>query len=150
MVFKNAFLFFILFVSFTLTAETVRVSTIEGSPVSFVSSQVLTEIYRRARHELIVTPMPASRATVQSTSGITDGETHRILGYGELHPEVLCVPLSYYCTLTVLFVREDNPAINAPLEEIHNYSVAILKGVSNSQRLTEGFMKFRSFKLPIL
>lgn len=129
----------LLLLSVSLYSQTVRVATIEGSPVSTICSMILTEIYREAGYELEVIAMPAVRATKESTEGSIDGETHRISTYGGKHPELIMVPFSYYSVDTVLFSLADHPARHLPPDQLNRYRFAILKGVERSRELTEGF-----------
>lgn len=143
---RQFLLLVLLFSSMNLQAQTLTISTIEGSPVSFVSSYILREIYKKAGLDLEIISMPATRATIQSTTGATDGETHRVKSYGNIHPELLIVQPSYYCIDTVLFAQKGSDALQADLEEISRYRVAILKGVKNAIELTEGFADIQEFE----
>lgn len=131
---------------FSLHAERIKVSTIEGSPVSRICSLILTEIYNEAGFELEVIEMPAVRATVESTEGTISGETHRVLTYGDSHPELIMVPFSYYSVDSVLFTLADHPARFMAPEDLTSYRFAILKGVKKSLELTAGYDKVTEFE----
>lgn len=131
---------------FSLTGETYRVSTIEGSPISEICTLVLQEIYKKAGHELEVLPMPAARATRESTTGKIDGETHRVSTYGRVHPELLIIPVPYYSIDTNLFTQADHPAMGKEFDELRDYRFAILKGVRKSAELTVGYPYVQEFE----
>ena len=135
---------FILFSS-VLWAETLTVSTIEGSPVSDIASLILQEIYNRAGLNLNVIPMPALRATVESTGGNIDGETHRVLSYGTKHPDLILVSEPYYNIETVLFTQKDNPALHVDKESLTQYRISILKGVVKALELTKNYREVIEF-----
>ncbi|MDA3809834.1 MAG: transporter substrate-binding domain-containing protein [Spirochaetaceae bacterium] len=136
---------FLLFFSFFLSSETLTISTIEGSPISDIASLILEEIYDRAGLELKIVSMPALRATREAIWGNTDGETHRVFSYGELHPELVIISESYYTIETVLFTQKDNPALHAERGSLYRYSFSILKGVEKSIELTKGYDQVSEF-----
>lgn len=131
---------------FALQGETYTVSTIEGSPISEISTLILKEIYKKAGHELEVIPMPAARATRESTTGKIDGETHRVSTYGRVHPELLIIPYPYYSIDTNLFTQVDHPAMGKGFDELKDYRFAILKGVRKSAELTVGYPYVQEFE----
>lgn len=131
---------------FSLNSEPLTISTIEGSPVSDICSMIIRDIYEKAGLEITIVPMPAVRATSESTAGKIDGETHRIEAYGDKHEELLIVPFSYYSIDTNLFTQQNNPAAGKSLSELSDYKFVILKGVSQSQELTRGFPRVQEFE----
>lgn len=138
-------LLFILTLPVLIYSETLKISTIEGSPVSEICSIILTGIYEQAGLELEILTMPATRATKELTTGAIDGETHRIITYNEIYPQLLIVPLSYYSIDTVLYTQENNPARYVPVEDFPKFSFAILKGVKRAAELTENFPNVKEF-----
>jgi len=130
----------------SLYAQILTVSTIEGSPISEISTLILEEIYERAGLGLNVISMPALRANFESTSGKTDGETHRVSSYGTANPELIIIPESYYSIETVLFTQKENPALHAGIESLSHYSFSILKGVKKSIELTSGYPHVYEFE----
>jgi len=137
--------FFILS-SFFLGGEPLVISTIEGSPISDICSRVLRDIYSQAGLELIIEPMPAVRATIESTTGKIDGESHRVEAYGDIHRELLIIPLSYYSIDTNLFTQRGHPDTDKSLEDLGDYNFAILKGVKQSEELTSGLAQVMAFE----
>ncbi|MBN2657145.1 MAG: transporter substrate-binding domain-containing protein [Spirochaetales bacterium] len=134
------------FASFSLQSEPLTISTIEGSPVSDICSIILTGIYEKAGLEISIVPMPAVRATSESAAGKIDGETHRVLAYGDNHEDLRIVPFSYYSIDTNLFTQRNNPAAGKNMSELSSYKFAILKGVRQSQELTKGFTQVQEFE----
>lgn len=135
---------FLIFPSF-LSGKTVRLTTIEGSPVSEICSRILKEVFLKAGLEMEVTAMPNLRAARESSSGNFDGETHRISSYGDSHPELVQVPFSYYSIDTNLFSLAGS-CPQGGMDNLKEYRFAILKGVAASRRLTDGFSRVQEFE----
>jgi len=145
---KNKILILGLLILSPLTArgEPLVISTIEGSPVSEICSLILRDIYSQAGLELIIIPMPAARATIESTTGKIDGESHRVEAYGDIHRELLIIPQSYYSIDTHLFTQRGHPDRDKRVDELGDYIFAILKGVRQSQELTSGLPRVQVFE----
>lgn len=129
----------ILLISLSLKAETIRISTVEGLPLSEICSYILERVYEKAGLELEIVPMPPARAIRESTSGRIDGETHRIESYGDNNPELVRVPFSHYSIQVILYTDFDNPARLSTYDEFPQYRFSILRGIKNSKELTSGF-----------
>lgn len=142
---KKLTIVFLVIFPFFIPAESLTISTIEGSPVSEIACLILEEIYAKVGIDINIISLPALRATIESTSGNIDGETHRVFSYMKSHPEVNIVQESYYSIETVLFTQKSNPALYASVETLPLYSFSILKGVEKSIELTHGFSHVQEF-----
>lgn len=129
----------------SLFSESVTISTVKGLPLSDICSYILKEVYSKAGLDLEVIAMPSFRATLESTSGNTDGETHRIELYATSHPELIRVPFPFYIVETALYTRKGNPIYFNELRDLSGYRFAIHKGIKNSIEKTRGFPYVREF-----
>nr|WP_281389102.1 transporter substrate-binding domain-containing protein [Spirochaeta isovalerica] len=97
----------------------------------------MVDLYKEVGLDVEIVPMTALRAQQEATSGKVDGEVGRIASYGQIFPQMIKVPTILYSNTTLAFVRKDSGIDHVTKEELKNYRVARIKGVVNTDRLTE-------------
>ncbi|MDO6719663.1 transporter substrate-binding domain-containing protein [Psychrosphaera sp. 1_MG-2023] len=113
------------------------------SSINFLTEQevgriVLPQIYSELGIVISITPLPAQRAQLSATSGVSDGEIMRIFSYGIENPTTIRVPTPYYYLETTAFVHKDKDIVIENKDHLEKYFVAKVRGVKHTNRITEG------------
>lgn len=113
------------------------------SSINFLTEQeigrlVLPQIYAELGIDIRITPLPAQRAQLSATTGVSDGEIMRIYSYGHENPSTIRVPTPYYYLETMAFVHKDNNILIENKDDLKKYFVAKVRGVKHTNRITEG------------
>lgn len=111
---------------------------IDGLAEQAVGAELLTEIYRRAGHEISITPMPGKRALAEASSGRKDGETLRIFALGENEKRLIRVPTPISSLQTAAFIKAGSDVTIARREDLETYRTVIVSGVLHTHAITEG------------
>jgi ABC-type amino acid transport substrate-binding protein len=115
-----------------------RLSTVERNAVSWVAAQLMGDICREAGLGLRVQPMPASRASLMSTSGQLDGELIRISTYNQRYPQLLRVDPPFYQLSLVGFSLTQRQFSIQSKDDLKRYTLGMVRGLSSALDLTEG------------
>jgi len=110
-----------------------------------VASEILTELYARLGYDIEIRPMAAGRAAIESTSGQVDGDVGRIRSFNADAPDLIRVPTPFYRGYTAAFVRMDSGIDAIGKEDLPKYRVARIRGVVNTNLLTEGVERVTDF-----
>ncbi|MDA3809995.1 MAG: transporter substrate-binding domain-containing protein [Spirochaetaceae bacterium] len=110
---------------------------LENQIVFEVCSEIIQTLYERLDMEISVVYMPGNRAETESILGSVDGEVGRISTFADGKPELIQVPTSYYQIETTAFALKDrNIQIESP-GDLTPYSIAVMRGVINTDQLTK-------------
>jgi len=133
-------IFLNLFFGFTLSSaqEKLRISAIEGTPLTKLCKQILPEAYQRIGIQISVEEYPASRALHYSNSGKVDGELMRIAGIEKKHPNLIRIPVSYVSFQGVVFSKKELDFPVKGWSSLKPYKIGILRGVKYSETGTKG------------
>lgn len=126
-------------------AQDLTFATVENQSLMEICSRILVEIYGRLDMEISIIPMSALRAHNQAMNGSVDGEVARIETYGENSPQLIRIPSPLYRNDTSAFVRIDSLIDNLTKADLERYKVARIKGVINTDKLTENVTSVYEF-----
>lgn len=124
--------------SFSVQAEDVKLGRNANATEQAVAALILTDIYRRADLNAIITPMPASRANAAAVAGKTDGEVGRIQAYADNNPSLIKVEPAYYYITTTGFAKDDSGIQLRTKEDLTGLSVGVIRGVAHTAAITKG------------
>lgn len=67
--------------------------------------KIYGEALRRIGYRLVYQVYPTRRASAMVDNGVVDGEIHRAQGYGEVHPNLVRVPVSHFASTFAAYGR---------------------------------------------
>lgn len=132
-----------LLVSFSVQAENVRLGRNANATEQAVAALILSDIYRGADLNAVITPMPASRANAAAVAGKTDGEVGRIQAYADNNPSLIKVEPAYYYITTTGFAKDGSGIVLNSKEDLKGLSVGVIRGVAHTAAVTQGHPKTR-------
>lgn len=136
--------FFIFFVFFSSSQSICSDSvynfvSIMGLPEQGISARIVEEIFTRAGFDIEIKDYPGERARLLSSSGLRDGEICRIYSFGEFNPTLVRVNIPYSSVNTTAFVNSMSDLESGVFSSLHDYRVAILRGVQTTYDLTKEY-----------
>lgn len=147
MVFAMKMIFFVLVAFLVLPRLVASEETLEKaklvyariaySPMQTVAERLLILVYQRAKVEMVITQLPAKRASFEAQTGQVDGEILRIESYGDDKQNLYRIPYPLATVKTRLYVHKDHQHID--IKNLRNYKVAVVKGVKHSNEFVKGF-----------
>ena len=136
----TALVFIICIISTDIYAEEKYVyAQIEGTPDQRIGVEVLKIAYQRLDLGVEFIFFPAKRALNRSSSGLVDGEVHRIWKIGEDYPTLLRVPTPINVLETTAFTHVDNHFLTRSCDDLKAYSIVRVRGVRHSELCSAGF-----------
>ena len=112
-------------------------STIEGSLNAEVSSQVMTEAYKRIGVEIEILPFPAKRTLIVSNSGELDGELFRLGGITKKWPNLISVPVPINYMEGVVITKGKTFKVEG-WKSLQPYRIGIRRGIRFTDNGTKG------------
>lgn len=102
---------------------------------------VLPQIYQTIGIKVHITPLPANRAMLATSSGSYAGEIMRITSYAEISPELIRVPTPYYQLQTAAFALSSKNITLNNAYDLKDYRVGKVSGVAHTNEITHGLIK---------
>jgi polar amino acid transport system substrate-binding protein len=124
-----------LLLALPVAAEPLRLARNDKPAEQDVAAQLLREIALRADLQLLITPLPAARATHMIERGPLQGEVARLADYGDSHPQLLRVEPAYYQLHFAVFCRSDRAWTIQQAADLQGRSVGIIRGVPHARQL---------------
>ncbi len=112
-------------------------SAIPDTPLTDLSTQIISEAYRRIGIEIKVEGFPGERALVQSNAGHADGELIRIEGIEKRYPNLIMIPVSFISFQGVVFSKKLDFPITG-WSSLKPYTIGIIIGSKFSEIGTTG------------
>lgn len=121
----------------------------KNSPIADTSKNVLIEAYGKIGVDVVFQSFPNRRSLLSSSSGLVDGEVHRIKGIDniEAYSHLVMVPIPIN-RLDVIVLSWDNNIAVQKIDELSEYSVGIRRGIIYAEQMTNGMdvMKHDKFE----
>jgi hypothetical protein len=119
-------------------SEQIKISSFEQNSIQIdVSSEVMTEFYRRLGHEMKLIPLPGKRSIVEANKGNVDGELIRIKLSEKLLPNLTRIPTSIDSIRVVAITRPDGAEINS-LADLAGRKIGAIHGLQLTDRIVQG------------
>lgn len=115
-------------------------TSIENSPMSSMSAEMMTVAWKRAGYDIDITWLPGKRALLESTAGNFDGEISRIGALAKRYPMLKRVAVSHHLMGNYAFVRMADRDVISPAG-IRNYTIGLVNGIVANKRFTEGMTR---------
>lgn len=128
-----------LFHTFIISAQTFKLASIAGIPDQVVGAEIAKVIFKEAKLNVEIQPLPAIRAQQYSTGGILDGEVLRIYEFGEFNESVIRVPTPISSVITTAYTLKGSGISLNSVEDMKNYRVAVLRGILNVNEMVKDF-----------
>lgn len=134
-----AILFLVIFSS-NSQSEPLVFTTIKNSVNSEIGTLVMTEAYGRLGIDIIVKPLPASRALKESNDGNADGELYRISGINKKWSNLVQLSIPINQLEAVAFTKNLQFKVSG-WDSLRPYKLSIRRGVRFSEIATEGMTR---------
>ncbi len=117
--------------------EKLVVSAIPNTPLTDLSTQIISEAYRRIGIKIKVKGFPGERALIQSNNGLVDGELIRIEGIEKSYPNLIMIPVSVISFQGVVFSKKFNFPVKG-WSSLKPYRIGIINGSKFAEAGTKG------------
>ena len=121
--------------------EKLTFSAIEATFNTRISTQVMTEAYRRMGIEISVAEYPGKRALLYANLGETDGELFRIAGIEERYRNLIRVPVVINRLDGMVYTKGMHFPVDG-WESLRPYRVGVRRGILYSEKGTSGMGPF--------
>ena len=119
-------------------SEEVTISTFEQDTIQLdVSTEVMTEFYRRLGHEMKLITLPGKRSIVEANKGTVDGELIRIKRSEKLLSNLTRIPTAIDSIKVVAITRVDGAEINS-LADLAGKKIGAIHGLQLTDRIVQG------------
>ncbi len=115
-------------ISFSVSAQKLQFSKIEGSFLSGISEQVLIEAYKQLDIEIELIEFPAVRGLILSNEGVTDGELHRVIKVDYTSANLLRVPTVINQAQVVAFTHNKQFKVDG-WASLKPYKIGYVRGI---------------------
>lgn len=146
MLYKLVFILLLVLSMRTFSQEVLKMSfsQIIDTPDQAVGAEIVRSIYKKINIPVDFLLLSGERALIQSSSGFSDGEVHRILKIGEVYPNLLRVPTPInFIEPSVFSIRSYKIKT---CSDLRNLRVGIVRGVKHAELCTKGFKKVKILK----
>ncbi len=117
-------------------SDQVRISTFEHDTIQIdVSVKVITKLYQRLGHDMILIRYPGKRSLVEANQGRVDGELIRVKAASKLIPNLQRIPIQIGRLKGMALTKVGKPKI-VGMGGLIGKKVGILRGVELTDRIT--------------
>jgi ABC-type amino acid transport substrate-binding protein len=124
--------------------KSLEFSQIVDTPDQEIGARILERVYAKLKIPVSFIKVRGKRALLQSSSGKSDGEVHRIHKIGEVYSTLIRVPTPInYIEPNVFSIRDYQIKTCSDLKDL---KVGIVAGVKHAEMCTQGFKKLSVLK----
>ncbi|MEH6449701.1 MAG: transporter substrate-binding domain-containing protein [Oleispira sp.] len=121
--------------------DQVRISTFEHETAQMdFSIKVMTSIYQRLGHDMLLIRFPGKRSLVEANQGTVDGELIRVKAIANQVPNLVRIPTSVGRLKAMALTLTESPAVTG-MGGLIGKKVGIIRGVELTDRITRSLTR---------
>jgi polar amino acid transport system substrate-binding protein len=119
-------------------SEQIKISTFEQESIQIdVSTEVMTDLYRRLGHEMKLIPLPGKRSIIEANKGTVDGELIRMRQSEKLLTNLTRIPTPIDSIKVIAITLIDGIRINSPADLVGK-KIGSIHGLQLTDKIVEG------------